>query len=188
MAPFARRSRLPHNVEIKAHVEDVAAFERRVAEFADGPPTTIEQCDTFLATSRGRLKLREFRDGSGELIYYERRDVAGPESSEYLIARTPDADALKGVLARALGVRGTVRKQRRLYMRGQTRIHVDCVEGLGNFMELEVVLNEFQTPADGRAIAEDLMKSLGVESHHLVEAAYVDLLAQRAESEEGNKP
>jgi predicted adenylyl cyclase CyaB len=179
---------LPHNVEIKARVGDVAAFERRVAEIADGHPTTIEQCDTFLATSRGRLKLREFRDGSGELIYYERRDGAGPETSEYLIARTPEADALKSVLARALGVLGTVRKRRRLYMRGQTRIHVDHVEGLGNFMELEVVLSESQTPADGRAIAEGLMTSLGVESRHLVEAAYVDLLARRAEREEGVSP
>jgi predicted adenylyl cyclase CyaB len=179
---------LPHNVEIKARVEDVVAFERRVAEVADGPPETIEQCDTFLTTSRGRLKLREFRDGSGELIQYERRDGAGPETSEYSIARTPEAEALKGVLARALGVRGTVRKRRRLYMRGQTRIHLDRVEGLGSFMELEVVLNEHQTPADGRAIAEDLMQALGVESHHLVEAAYVDLLARRAEGEEGDGP
>lgn len=179
---------MPHNVEIKARVGDVAAFERRVAEVADGPPATIEQCDTFLATSRGRLKLREFRDGSGELIHYERRDGPGPETSEYLIAHTPDAEALKGVLARALGVRGTVRKRRRLYMRGQTRIHVDRVEGLGNFMELEVVLNEHQTPADGRAVAGDLMRLLGVESRHLVEVAYVDLLSRRAERGEGKDP
>jgi predicted adenylyl cyclase CyaB len=179
---------LPHNVEIKARVEDVVAFERRVAEVADGPPETIEQCDTFLATSRGRLKLREFRDGSGELIQYERRDGAGPKTSDYLIARTPEAETLKDVLARALGVRGTVRKRRRLYMRGQTRIHVDRVEGLGDFMELEVVLSEHQTPADGRAIAEELMRVLGVETHDLVEAAYVDLLARRTEGEEGKGP
>jgi adenylate cyclase class IV len=178
---------LPRNVEIKARVEDVAAFERRAAEVADGPATTIEQCDTFLETSRGRLKVREFRDGSGELIHYERRDGAGPETSVYLIARTPEAEALKGVLARALGVRGTVRKRRRLYVCGQTRIHVDRVEGLGNFMELEVVLNERQTPADGRAIAESLMRALGVGSRHLVEAAYVDLLARRTKDEEGNE-
>jgi predicted adenylyl cyclase CyaB len=167
---------LPHNVEIKARVENVEAFERRVAEIADGPPETLEQLDTFFAAPRGRLKLRELPDGSGELIYYERPDDPGPSTSDYLVARAPDAGALKGVLTRALGVRGTVRKQRRLYLRGQTRIHVDRVDGLGSFVELEVVLRERQTADEGRDVAGGLMKILGVRSHDLVEVAYVDLL------------
>jgi predicted adenylyl cyclase CyaB len=170
---------VPSNVEIKARVDDLDAFERRVADVADGAPTILEQHDTFFATARGRLKLREFPDGSGELIHYERPDSVGPATSDYRIARTPDAAGLRQVLASALCFCGSVRKQRRLYTRGQTRIHVDRVEGLGDFMELEVVLRERQTPADGREIAEEIMRHLGIDSGSLVEVAYVDLLARR---------
>jgi predicted adenylyl cyclase CyaB len=169
---------LPGNVEIKARIEDVATFEPRVAAIADGPPETIHQCDIFFTTTRGRLKLREFPDGSGELIHYERPDTPGPATSSYLVAGTDEVEPLKGLLTRALGVRGVVRKRRRLYMRGRTRIHVDRVEGLGHFVELEVQLGQAQTPAAGRAIAEELMERLGVEQLHLVEVAYIDLLVR----------
>lgn len=42
------------------------------------------------------------------------------------------------VLTDALGMVGQVKKERHLFMVGQTRVHVDTVEGLGHFMELEV--------------------------------------------------
>lgn len=45
---------------------------------------------------------------------------------------------IQAVLSDALGVKGEVRKERRLFMIGQTRVHLDQVEGLGHFMELEV--------------------------------------------------
>jgi predicted adenylyl cyclase CyaB len=73
-------------------------------------------------------------------------------------------------------VRGVVRKTRYLYLAGQTRIHLDDVEGLGHFMELEVVLRADQSDAEGQAIAEDLMVRLGVRKDDLLEGAYMDLL------------
>ncbi|MBN3321162.1 JIP2 protein, partial [Atractosteus spatula] len=77
-------------------------------------------------------------NGTGQLIFYERPDVVGPKLSNYSISVTNDPDGLKKVLSDALGVKGTVKKERHLYMVGQTRVHVDAVEGLGHFMELEV--------------------------------------------------
>ncbi|MCI0529102.1 MAG: class IV adenylate cyclase, partial [Nitrospira sp.] len=73
-------------------------------------------------------------------------------------------------------VRGTVRKKRRVFMVGQTRIHLDQVEGLGNFVELEVVLKDGQCGAEGMRICEKLMKSLGIAEDDLIEGAYIDLL------------
>jgi len=170
---------LGSNVEIKARVENVDALERRVAGLADGAPETIGQRDTFFRTTSGRLKLREFADGSGELIFYERSDSTGPTTSHYVIAPTAEPRPLRALLSRLFEVRAVVSKERRLFMRGHTRIHVDRVEDLGNFMELEVVLQDHQTPADGRLIAEELMQALGVAPEHLVEAAYVDLLERK---------
>jgi predicted adenylyl cyclase CyaB len=76
----------------------------------------------------------------------------------------------------AYGIRGVVKKTRYLYLVGQTRVHLDDVEGLGQFMELEVVMREGQNDMDGQVIAEGLMAALGVEENDLLEGAYMDLL------------
>ena len=76
----------------------------------------------------------------------------------------------------AYGIRGVVKKVRYLYMVDQTRIHQDEVEGLGHFMELEVVMREDQSDAEGQTIAEDLMRRLEIREDALIEEAYMDLL------------
>ncbi len=78
----------------------------------------------------------------------------------------------------ALGVRGTVDKVRHLYLVGQTRVHLDDVKGLGQFMELEVMLRPDQTDEEGRQVAEGLISSLGIDRKDLLETAYMDLLEQ----------
>jgi predicted adenylyl cyclase CyaB len=67
-------------------------------------------------------------------------------------------------------------------MVGQTRIHIDQVKGLGSFLEIEVVLKEGQSDAEGLHIAETLAKEFGITENHLVHVAYVDLLRQRSVS------
>ena len=143
---------------------------------ARNPGQLIEQEDTFFAAPRGRLKLRKFSSNSAELIYYEREDGPGPKASRYSISRTPEPDSLKAVLQMSLGVRGVVRKTRTLYVVGQTRIHLDEVEGLGSFVELEAVLQPNQSHADGVRIARELMAKLEIRDSELVEQAYIDLL------------
>ena len=88
--------------------------------------------------------------------------------------------ALGDALARAQGVVGRVRKTRLLLLAGQTRIHLDRVEGLGDFLELEVVLREGQSEAEGEAIAEQLMAQLGVSASQRLAGAYLDLLGAAA--------
>ncbi|EMP29392.1 hypothetical protein UY3_13500 [Chelonia mydas] len=115
-------------------------------------------------------------DGQGQLIFYERPDSEGPKLSHYSISPTADPAGLVAVLSEALGVQGVVKKERRLYMVGQTRVHLDRVEGLGDFLELEVVLSEQQSPEDGERVARRLMEELGVQEEDLVAGAYLDLL------------
>lgn len=167
------------NVEIKARVADLAALERRAAALAAGQPIDIEQDDTFFACPHGRLKLRELTPDRGELIHYQRPDRGGPKLSSYVIAPTSDPAALREALGRAFGVSGRVRKHRRLYLAGRTRIHLDRVEDLGDFVELEVVLGPGDDLTGGEAEAREIMRALGIEEHDLVGGAYVDLLAGR---------
>lgn len=167
---------MARNVEVKARIDGIEALLPRARALADGPAQRLLQDDTFFACTRGRLKLRDFGDGTGELIHYERRDADGPKLSDYVRAPTADPAALREALARAHGVIGRVRKTRWLLMCGATRIHLDDVDGLGAFVELEVVLREGQTEAEGAAIARELLARLDVEPSRLVAGAYLDLL------------
>jgi predicted adenylyl cyclase CyaB len=168
---------MPTNIEIKARINDWERLRKLAEALSDCPVEVIDQLDTFFTCPRGRLTLRYFSPTRGELIVYEREDVAGSRASRYLITPTPEPDQLREVLTRALGVVGTVRKRRYLYLAGQTRIHLDEVEGLGTFLELEVVMLPNQPTAEGERIAADLMKKLGVKPRDLIAGAYVDMLA-----------
>jgi adenylate cyclase class IV len=169
---------MARNVEVKARIGSVEALLPSARALADGPEELIEQDDTFFACAHGRLKLRDFGDGSGELIHYERANTEGPKLSDYVRAPTTDPAALREALTRAHGVIGRVRKMRWLLMAGKTRIHLDRVEGLGDFIELEVVLRSEQSVTDGEAIAEALMDQLGIARDQRLAGAYLDLLAR----------
>lgn len=170
---------MARNIEIKARLGHIGDVLPRAAALADQGPVPITQDDTFFTCPNGRLKLRAFGDGSGELIFYRRADQAGPKTSFYVRTPTTDPAGLREALTLAHGQAGRVRKQRTLYIAGRTRIHLDVVEGLGHFLELEVVLQEGDPPEAGEHEAEALMRALGITPGQLVEAAYVDLLAAR---------
>lgn len=170
---------MPSNIEIKARVRNFDEIKIRAQALSDTPMEVIPQEDIFFNTSQGRLKLRLLPGEKGQLIYYMRPNQEGPKRSDYHLAHTADPASLKRVLELAYGIRGIVRKTRYLYLVGQTRIHLDDVEGLGQFMELEVVMQEGQTDSEGQAIAEGLMTSLGVAKSDLLEGAYMDLLDSR---------
>jgi predicted adenylyl cyclase CyaB len=89
---------------------------------------------------------------------------------------TADPSMLELVLAMGLSVRGIVRKRRRVYIVDNTRIHLDEVEGLGRFVELEVMLQEGEADAAGHARLHHWMARLGIDQRDLLDAAYVDLI------------
>jgi predicted adenylyl cyclase CyaB len=167
---------MPVNVEIKARVNGFARLEARARDLSDWPVEVLNQDDLFFAVPAYRMKLRTLSARKGELILYDRENTPGPKPSHYLIAPTTEPETLKEILTSALGVLGVVKKVRRLYRVGQTRIHLDRVEGLGDFVELEVVLEPEQTEEDGRQVARVVMDRLGISEDDLVEASYLDLL------------
>jgi predicted adenylyl cyclase CyaB len=169
---------MARNVEVKARVADLAVIETRARSIADQGPFDLTQDDTFFACPSGRLKLRELSPEHGELIFYTRPDVPGPKISEYFIVATPAPQAMRETLGRALGIVGRVRKRRRLCVVQNTRVHLDEVDGLGSFLELEVVLSEPRSVAEGETVALRLLAALGVSEADLIRGAYVDLLQE----------
>ena len=167
---------MARNVEIKARIADLDPIRTRVASLASGASQTTEQTDTFFVVSKGRLKVRAFADGSGELIAYERSNQPGPKESVYKRVTCQDARVLAQALGRVLPVRGTVSKHREVFLIGRTRVHLDSVRNLGSFVELEVVLAPDEPVEAGHREARNLLASLAIPEQALVADAYIDLL------------
>lgn len=169
---------MSRNIEIKARVDNLKALSAVAASFADEGPIDLAQDDTFFRCNNGRLKLRAFPNGTGELIYYRRPDLYGPKESFYLRSPTTAPDSLRESLSLAYGEAGRVTKLRVLFRVGRTRVHLDRVAGLGNFLELEVVLAENEPSDAGIREAQELMDRFGIKPEQLVDDAYVDLLSR----------
>ena len=169
---------MARNIEIKARITRVIDLIGPAAAIADQGPTEILQDDTFFACHAGRLKLRAFSNSQGELIFYQRSNQDGPKESFYVRTPTAAPDSLRETLTLAYGAVGRVRKHRTLFLAGRTRIHLDTVEDLGDFLELEVVLDDDEPLENGIREAHRLMQQLDVTPSQLIDRAYVDLLAE----------
>jgi predicted adenylyl cyclase CyaB len=137
----------------------------------------ITQEDFFFTVPTGRLKLRILEADHGELIFYQRPDTSDIKQCDYVVAPVADCDSLRKVLEQANGLRGRVKKRRLLFLVGQTRIHLDEVEKLGRYLELEYVLKPGESNTRGEEEIDRLMRHLGIEKEDLVEKAYIDLVA-----------
>lgn len=164
------------NIEIKARLANTRKTRESLDNITGNPGITFEQHDTFFYVKTGRLKLRVDSQGRGELIYYERPDDAGPTISRYTVSPVNEPEAVREVLSAALGVVGQVRKTRTLYLLGQTRVHLDRVDDLGDFLEVEVVMEPDQSGDRAREIMSGLTGLLGITNDDLINCAYVDLV------------
>ena len=173
---------MPSNIEMKAVLKDRTAAEAVASRLCSSGPTAFPQEDFFFKCDGARLKLRILGPDRGELIRYDRADIADARRSTYLIARTEDPYVLLDILTATLDRTGVVKKMRTLYLIGQTRVHIDQVEGLGEFLELEVVLQAGQRDVEGKNIAAALFADFGIEQHQIVAKAYVDLLSHKRDS------
>lgn len=169
-------SQQPINVEIKARCTD-PDFARRFfmtsnARFAG----TDEQCDTYFNTVNGRLKLRE-GNIENNLIYYERQNDSGPKTSVFTLTRVPDAASLKHSLTQALGIKQVVKKKREIYYIENVKFHIDELEQLGHFIEIEAcsagtAFNSLQLQEQ----CERYMQSLNILPEHLLTHSYSDMI------------
>ena len=164
------------NLEIKAVVDDLGAVRARLRALPGAARhAVLRQTDWYFRVPKGRLKLRQFgsrRDA--ELIAYLRPDKTAARTSEFQRLPTADAAGTRRLLERMLGAKGCVRKRREVWLYRNARIHLDTVEGLGRFIEIEVVVTEGMPQA--RALMKELREVLGILSGDLIAGSYGELL------------
>jgi homotetrameric cytidine deaminase len=168
------------NVELKARDPDPArTLERALALGADDRGEILQR-DTYFSGARGRLKLREQETGGSplwdELIEYSRADWTDARTSSYRRVPVADVAALREALDAAYGTLGTVIKRRRVLLWEGVRIHLDDVEGLGTYLELEAVAESDSDLSGEHDKIERLREELDIEDRNLVATSYSDLL------------
>ncbi len=166
---------MPHNLELKARIASPDETERAARQSGARHSGILHQVDTYFVVPNGRMKLREFSDGSAELIVYERPDDTPERWSRYQKLPVTDPRGLKGLLGQVFGVLVEVRKVRVVYQIENARIHIDRVDGLGAFIEFEV-------QDSGREQSEKMMLRLrslfSIRDEHIVRGSYSDLILQ----------
>lgn len=179
---------VPQNIELKVEcsAEDFASIRARLAERSLSSLTTVWQTDLYFQAASGRLKLRtinENGDTAVELIQYHRRDQQGARLSTY--GRIPisaeSGSEIERALSEALGVLVCVRKQRTVALWRSTRIHLDEVDGLGSFIELETMLSDSLSAEAGQAEYEDVVNWLGLARLNSVPGSYSDLVLKKGD-------
>ncbi len=168
---------MPTNLEIKAkcpsliHARNVS---RTIGARFGG---LLKQTDTYFKVKQGRLKLREIDGKKLELIYYHRNNTRGNRYSDYTVLELPKKQAAKRIFDSLFEAAVIVKKRRELYLYKNSRIHIDSVEGLGGYIEFEVVV------VRGKRQAQKLMAFLreefDVDPSSLIGVSYSDMLLKR---------
>jgi predicted adenylyl cyclase CyaB len=172
------------NLEAKFRLGDLDAARAAALALGYTPSANFIQRDTFFVVARGKLKLRE-QPPAAWLIQYERDRESGLMLSRYEIVPVADPTRTREMLSRALGVLAEVRKHRSLLTRRNVRLHLDRVETLGNFGEIEAVLDEesgkgaSEGADSARAPVDELLAALGVGAGELIEVSYFELMTRR---------
>jgi homotetrameric cytidine deaminase len=151
------------NVELKALDPDPARSLAVCRELGAEDRGVLRQRDTYFRSRGGRLKLREQEPGGATLIQYDRPDAAHARASRYRLSAVPDPDELRASLDAALGTLVVVDKARHLLLWDGVRIHLDTVDGLGSFVELEGVAAPESDLSDEEEKVAHLRAALGIE-------------------------
>ncbi len=179
------------NIEIKAACDDIDRVRAAARELSARRAGIEEQCDTYFRTVRGRLKLRRRLlnlavDSAGagagdgdehfELIWYQRPDTTTAKGSDYYLIRVIDGAELRQLLTDGLGILAEVHKRRTVYLWRNVRIHLDEVERLGSFVELEAIVDESCDETSARTKIDQLCEALEIQPDQLIDESYSDLL------------
>lgn len=168
------------NVEIKAKCNNQEAIREYLKTNNADFKGIDHQIDTYFNVPNGRLKLRE-GEIENFLIHYERSDQEGPKQSKVTLYTLQPDSTLKEVLTKALGILVVVDKKREIYFIDNVKFHVDVVESLGTFMEIEAIDKDGSLGEDKlNEQCNQYLQEMGIRDEDLISVSYSDLLLPKS--------
>lgn len=169
---------MPKIIEIKARCDDHGPIRQFLQENEADFRGTDHQVDTYFLVPQGRLKLRA-GNIENTLIHYDRGDQADPKLSQVTLYRCPPQTTLIDVLTNALGVKVVVDKLREIYFIENVKFHLDRVQQLGSFVEIEAI-DDTETIDESELLVQchKYMDHFGIQDEDLIAVSYSDLLME----------
>jgi predicted adenylyl cyclase CyaB len=164
------------NVELKARDSDRLRSLATCTDIGAEPQGVLLQRDTYFQAPHGRLKLREQEGARPHLIAYERPDRVEERESRYRIVEVDEPEELQAALSSALGVKAVVAKERRLFLWEGVRVHLDRIDGLGDFIEFEAVADAGSDLSPEEAQVVSLRGAFEIDEADLVAGSYCDMV------------
>lgn len=174
---------MPHlNIEIKAKSSDPRMIREWLLHQNAKFIGTDLQTDTYFNVIEGRLKLRE-GNIENNLIYYKRSNQTGPKKSAFQLVKVENPAGLKEVLTKSCGIKMIVKKKREIYYIENVKFHIDELEGLGSFIEIEAgdILTE-KTEPELLEQCNYYLKVLGINEGDLIADSYSDMMTKKNNS------
>jgi len=169
------------NVEIKARCNNPDLIRKYLTEHEAEFKGTDHQTDTYFNVAKGRLKLRE-GNIENNLIFYHRPDRPGAKESHFQLVKVVDSSGLKNVLSEALGVKTVVEKKREIYFIANVKFHIDEVQGLGNFAEIEASnLYQDMPKEELQKQCNFYLDELMIRQQELIADSYSDMLLRKSD-------
>ncbi len=173
-----------HNIEFKAELRNRSAARQQCKLLGATRMGLLRQTDTYYRLADGRLKRREAPGEPTEWIFYHRRDIVRPRMSDYAILTDAQARRRWGTQSLKEWVR--VLKRRELWLLKNVRIHIDEVQGLGDFIEFEAVVSEKHDTKSCHQFIGRLREVFGPTMGEPVGPSYSDLVATAIAVDRGN--
>jgi predicted adenylyl cyclase CyaB len=168
---------MARNIEVKVRLPDPVRA-RDAALVAGARSAGVEvQTDRYYQLDAGhRVKLRTRDGGSAELIHYHRPEATGVRASDYEVTPVHDGGACVVPTGRPVAL---VRKRREVLLLENVRIHLDAVDRLGTFLELEAVVDAEHDDDACRRQVDTLLAVLGLADAVPIQASYGELMREK---------
>jgi adenylate cyclase class 2 len=167
---------MAQNIEFKAKGPGHQLLRSRAQELGAELQGILHQHDTYFKVSQGRKKIRKIAGSHSELITYFRSDARQARQSTYHVKRLIFPEITKFMLKMRHGTLAEVVKQRELWLWKSVRIHLDKVEGLGEFMELEAVVSNAGSLEEAQSQCHAVMDKLEITEADMIASSYCDML------------
>ena len=171
------------NIEIKARTTQAASIRQFLLDNKAEYKGTDLQTDTYFHIPNGRLKLRQ-GNIENNLIWYQRTNQAAAKQSDFLLTPVPDSDSLKQVLTNALGIKVTVVKKREIYFINNVKFHLDELDQLGSFVEIEASNKNDDIPVEElKKQCAYYQQAFNIKEEDLLQYSYSDMLLDQMQQQ-----